>query len=69
MTATLYFLIAIASANLPLLNTLASFPDKASCETAASAIAETLKSASDQAHLVCMSSDSLDQLGKANGLK
>ena len=47
---------------------LAAFDTKAACDTAAAGVIQALSTGQDQKVAVCLSSDSLDELAKSNGL-
>ncbi|MEO6013498.1 MAG: hypothetical protein ABIQ30_07945 [Devosia sp.] len=68
MIATAYLLFAISGGQLPVLTALAAYESKEACETAAATIAATLANDENAGKIACISTESLNELGKANGL-
>jgi acetylglutamate kinase len=68
MIATAYLLFAISSGQLPVLTGLAAYESKEACEAAAATVTAALASDDSAEKIVCISADSLTELGKTNGL-
>lgn len=69
MTAALiYFLFAVTGTDAPALNSLAGFPTRDACEAALAKVDAAISGGGVGVHLICISSDSLEELGHKNGI-
>jgi hypothetical protein len=67
MTAAIaYILFAVTSNAMPDLTALAAFDTRDACQAAAGMIADALAKGEDGKHLICIASDSLDEMAKKN---
>jgi hypothetical protein len=64
--AIAYLLFAISSASAPDLNALAAYPTREACVAALGKINDALAGGESGVHLACISSDSLEELGRKN---
>lgn len=68
MLAAAYIMFVVGTGNLPGLTSLAAYKDQPSCQAAVSEVTEILKRADEHLQVVCISVESLNQMGKANNL-
>lgn len=66
MVATAFLLFVLNSSGLPALTALAAFPSEESCKTAATVITAALSAGDEPQKVVCVSAESLQELGRAN---
>jgi len=67
MTAAIaYLLLAISSASVPDLDGLAAFPTRDACMAALGKVNDALQTGENGVHLVCVSSDWLQDLARKN---
>jgi hypothetical protein len=66
-TSAIYFLFVLIAGqgDSASFSTLANYPDRASCTTAATAIGTALKDGAEAAHVFCVSSDDVKGLAGA----
>ena len=69
MAAIAFILFVVSGNAAPDLTALAAYPTKEACETAALSVSDTLSKGEDGKKVVCLSTDSLNALASANGLK
>jgi hypothetical protein len=65
--AIVYLLFAISGGNAPDLSALASYPSQPACRAALETVGGALAEGDNGVHLLCIASDSLEELGQKSG--
>jgi hypothetical protein len=64
--AAIFILFAVSAGNSPDLTALAVYSSQEACQTAAKAVSQALETGEDGKHVMCISAESLEAMGKAN---
>lgn len=64
---TAYLLFVLSNNSTPALTSLATFPSEDACKVAATVVTAALSAGEGALKVVCISADSLQELGKVNG--